>query len=263
MENKIVRFKKKQEEKGKGGSLQGLNNFLYDKNQQISSPRMQAISMNPLPTFQSHPLEQPNSSHHVMLTDYGYPAYQFHGMPSPPQIHAVRSQHKPAPCGFKANLDFSKHPKPAGTASKPLMMTPQEKIEKLRRRQQMQAMLAIQKQREQYNHQIYGAEEAPSLACLPNNQNQDVIRNTAVVEEHAQKFSSSDVSRLAEQEQSQMLSSLDSHSLEAIYYQLQDAMGKVCNFCLFIGCLYYYYYYLKCIIFPIAVGHECSAQHSR
>lgn len=93
----------------------------------------------------------------------------------------------------------------------------------------MQAMLAIQKQREQYNHEISGAEEVPTLACLPNNQNLDVTRNSAVVEEYAQKLSSSDASSLAEQDQCQMLSSsLDGRFIEeAIYYQLQDAMGKL------------------------------------
>ncbi|KAH0454289.1 hypothetical protein IEQ34_016213 [Dendrobium chrysotoxum] len=229
MENQTHRTKKNQEEKGKGGPSQGLNKFLYNENQQISSPKLQASAMNPLPTFQSQPLEQAKSSHHIMLTDFGYPAYQFHGMSLPSQIHAARNQHKPVSSGFKAHLDFSKHSKPVGTASKPLIMTPQEKIEKLRRRQQMQAMLAIQKQREQYNHQISGADEAPSLVCLQNNQNHDVTRNTAVVEEHAQKLLSSDASSLAEQDQSQMISSsLDGRSVEeAIYYQLQDAMGKL------------------------------------
>ncbi|CAL0328748.1 unnamed protein product [Lupinus luteus] len=37
---------------------------------------------------------------------------------------------------------------------KPLTMTPQEKIEKLRRRQQMQAMFAIQKQKQHLGHQV-------------------------------------------------------------------------------------------------------------
>ncbi|XP_047338605.1 protein LNK2 [Impatiens glandulifera] len=37
--------------------------------------------------------------------------------------------------------------------AQPLTMTPQEKIQKLRRRQQMQALLAIQKQQQQYTHQ--------------------------------------------------------------------------------------------------------------
>ncbi|KAE9620901.1 hypothetical protein Lalb_Chr01g0007921 [Lupinus albus] len=39
-------------------------------------------------------------------------------------------------------------------AVKPLTMTPQEKIEKLRRRQQMQAMFAIQKQKQHLGHQV-------------------------------------------------------------------------------------------------------------
>uniref|UniRef100_A0A7N0UCG2 Protein LNK2 n=1 Tax=Kalanchoe fedtschenkoi TaxID=63787 RepID=A0A7N0UCG2_KALFE len=39
---------------------------------------------------------------------------------------------------------------------KPLFMTPQEKIDKLRRRQQMQAMLAIKKQQQELSHQASG-----------------------------------------------------------------------------------------------------------
>ncbi|KAK4744744.1 hypothetical protein SAY87_011056 [Trapa incisa] len=39
------------------------------------------------------------------------------------------------------------------SSDRPPTMTPQEKIEKLRRRQQMRAMLAIQKQQEQFNNQ--------------------------------------------------------------------------------------------------------------
>lgn len=44
--------------------------------------------------------------------------------------------------------------KSAAAPAKSLTMTPQEKIEKLRRRQQMQAMLAIQKQQQQFNQQV-------------------------------------------------------------------------------------------------------------
>ncbi|XP_020598803.1 protein LNK2 isoform X2 [Phalaenopsis equestris] len=219
IENQTFRtMKKKQEEKGKGGSSQAVNNISFNKNQQLSSPRLQASTVNPLSTFQSQPLEQPNTSHPVMLTDYGYPTYQLHGMPFPPQIHPIGN-----------HLNFSKHQKSVVTASKPLGMTPREKIEKLRRRQQMQAMLAIQKQREQYNHQISGADEAPSMAYLQNNQNQGLARATAVGEEHARKLSSSDASSLADQDQSQMISSsLGDRSVEeTIYFQLLDAMGKL------------------------------------
>lgn len=50
----------------------------------------------------------------------------------------------------------------------PLRMTPQEKIEKLRRRQQMQALLAIQKQQQQYSH--HGSlDEHPKIQPEVNN----------------------------------------------------------------------------------------------
>ncbi|KAK7283921.1 hypothetical protein RIF29_13670 [Crotalaria pallida] len=48
---------------------------------------------------------------------------------------------------------------------KPLTMTPQEKIEKLRRRQQMQAMLAIQKQKQQLGHQVPSSSNSVTMNC--------------------------------------------------------------------------------------------------
>ncbi|KAK8942476.1 hypothetical protein KSP39_PZI008994 [Platanthera zijinensis] len=184
--NQILRTRKNEE--AKVGSSQGLKNSL-----QISVP-------NTAQMLQSQSMEQPSSSHHLMLADHGYHAHQFHGLTSPPQFHSGKQQLEPT------YLDFSKHRK-AGAVNKPSTMTPQEKIEKLRRRQQMQAMLAIQKQREQYDHQISGSD----------------------VTEHSQKLPSSDASSVAEQDQSQMISSsLDGHlAEEAIYYQLQDAIRKL------------------------------------
>ena len=48
---------------------------------------------------------------------------------------------------------------------KPLTMTPQEKIEKLRRRQQMQAMLAIQKQQQEFSHQVPSSNKSMNEKC--------------------------------------------------------------------------------------------------
>ncbi|CAN6930068.1 unnamed protein product [Brassica oleracea var. botrytis] len=44
--------------------------------------------------------------------------------------------------------------------ARPSTMTPQEKLEKLRRRQQMQAMLAIQRQQQQFRHQVPVADQS-------------------------------------------------------------------------------------------------------
>ncbi|XP_057455283.1 protein LNK2 isoform X2 [Lotus japonicus] len=48
---------------------------------------------------------------------------------------------------------------------KPQTMTPQEKIEKLRRRQQIQAMLAIQKQQQELSHQVPSTSKSISKKC--------------------------------------------------------------------------------------------------
>ncbi|RID54302.1 hypothetical protein BRARA_G01635 [Brassica rapa] len=45
-------------------------------------------------------------------------------------------------------------------SARPSTMTPQEKLEKLRRRQQMQAMLAIQRQQQQFRHQVPVADQS-------------------------------------------------------------------------------------------------------
>ncbi|WZZ81716.1 hypothetical protein YC2023_102288 [Brassica napus] len=48
-------------------------------------------------------------------------------------------------------------------------MTPQEKLEKLRRKQQMQAVLAIQRQHHQFHHQIPIADQYITLNCCQDN----------------------------------------------------------------------------------------------
>ena len=59
-------------------------------------------------------------------------------------------------------------------SAKPLSMTPQEKIEKLRRRQQMQALLAIQKQQQQFTHQVPCTNHSVIQKSAPENQFQHV-----------------------------------------------------------------------------------------
>ncbi|KAG8051924.1 hypothetical protein GUJ93_ZPchr0001g32612 [Zizania palustris] len=70
-------------------------------------------------------------------------------------IFAAESrQSKPVTTNYRLSIDSPKQSssteKSQDMPSKPLMMTPQEKIEKLRRRQQMQALIAIQQQQQQF-----------------------------------------------------------------------------------------------------------------
>ncbi|KAE8669887.1 hypothetical protein F3Y22_tig00112215pilonHSYRG00222 [Hibiscus syriacus] len=107
-----------------------------------------------------------------------------------------------------------------------LRMTPQEKIEKLRRRQQMQALLAIQKQKQQLTHQV---------PCT----NQSVIQKSTQ-ENHFQHVEGADVEDLntlpsfdrnspLEQDDSSMVSvAIDDYSVEdTVLHQLQEIVAKL------------------------------------
>uniref|UniRef100_A0A7N1A752 Protein LNK2 n=1 Tax=Kalanchoe fedtschenkoi TaxID=63787 RepID=A0A7N1A752_KALFE len=90
-------------------------------------------------------------------------------MQSDPFSEPTQLRHGAVQCGsnqFSVPLNFSHCSsllKTSHAPLKPLFMTPQEKIDKLRRRQQMQAMLAIKKQQQELNHQ---ASETPSMPPL-------------------------------------------------------------------------------------------------
>ncbi|MCD7462339.1 hypothetical protein HAX54_048297 [Datura stramonium] len=74
------------------------------------------------------------------------------------------------PFRYKAPGNSNHFNKSQDASSKSLMMTPQEKIEKLRRRQQLRAMLAIQKQQQQFSYQPAkeGASVEENLSCIPS-----------------------------------------------------------------------------------------------
>jgi hypothetical protein len=92
-------------------------------------------------------------------------------------------------------------------------MTPQEKIEKLRRRQQMQAMLAIQKQQQQLVHQ----------KCSQENQIQHVEGAGPEVEDLS-TLASFDPNSPIEQDDSNTVSlAVNDYSMEdTVLYMLQE-----------------------------------------
>ncbi|KAK8469248.1 hypothetical protein PHAVU_005G029800 [Phaseolus vulgaris] len=106
---------------------------------------------------------------------------------------------------------------------KPQIMTPQEKIEKLRRRQQMQAMIAIQKQRQQLGHQVPSISKSSTQKCLPE------------IQSHLSDGTDEDLRTLPapdppiEQDDSNtMLVAVGNDFMEdTILYQLQDIISKL------------------------------------
>ena len=109
---------------------------------------------------------------------------------------------------------------------KPVTMTPQEKIEKLRRRQQLRAMLAIEKQQQQLSQQIPSTNHS-TIQSSP--QKQKGVADHEV--DDLSTFSSLEPNSPLEQDDSNTISTtIDEYSIEeTILQRLQDVIAKVCS----------------------------------
>lgn len=109
---------------------------------------------------------------------------------------------------------------------KSLTMTPQEKIEKLRRRQQMQAMLAIQKQQQQLGHQVPSTNKSMTQK-YPLEMQSHVFDGADPEVEDLRTLPALDLP--TEQDDSNAVSvATNDHFVEdSILYMLQDIISKV------------------------------------
>ncbi|XP_061352881.1 protein LNK2-like isoform X2 [Gastrolobium bilobum] len=105
-------------------------------------------------------------------------------------------------------------------------MTPQEKIEKLRRRQQMQALLAIQKQQQQLDHQVPSSSKSITQKCPPEIQSH---RSDGTAPEIEDLRALPALDPAAEQDDSNTISvAVDNDFAEdTILYRLQDIISKL------------------------------------
>lgn len=111
---------------------------------------------------------------------------------------------------------------------KSLTMTPQEKIEKLRRRQQMQAMLAIQKQQQQFNNQVSTTSQSISPKCPQEIQSQHIEKADLDSEEIYTLPTLDPKSPLEQDDSNTVSTAVDHHSMEdAILCRLQEIISKV------------------------------------
>ena len=174
-------------------------------------------------------------SNHFIFPGYGYPAYQFPTMPLVSNVQAEDHQIKSPSTSYQTSADSPKHggsnEKCQYIPSRPLRMTPQEKIEKVRRRQQMQALMAIQQQQQQFGHEGSGSDTIVPQAYSTRNKNPDSLGSSIVIDENTNKVFSPEMmpTRHDEVHKSSAISD-DPYIEEKIYYQLQDALGKaICS----------------------------------
>ncbi|KAL3599648.1 hypothetical protein D5086_007566 [Populus alba] len=144
-----------------------------------------------------------------------------YSMPGLSHIQSGDFKHQPLASGYEvSSVSGNANPinKLADCPVKPQRMTPQEKIEKLRRRQQIQAMLAIQKQQQQLVHQ----------KCSQENQIQHVEGADLEVEDLS-TLASFDPNSPIEQDDSNTVSlAVNDYSMEdTVLYRLQDIISKL------------------------------------
>ncbi|CAL4963495.1 unnamed protein product [Urochloa decumbens] len=231
-----VRSRRKQEERQKSKISSDTSGFSHSKVQ--NPPASLQAPMQPVQTPQyalfqdSKNMGQVQHSNQFMFPGYGYPTYPFPTIPLVSNIQAGDHQTKLAATSYQTSADSPKHSssieKSQDIPSRSLRMTPQEKIEKLRRRQQMQALIAIQQQQQQFDQEGSGSDTIVPQAYSARNKNPDSLGNSIVMDENTNKVFSPEMIPTSHDEVHRSSTISDDPFIEEkIYYQFQDALGKL------------------------------------
>ncbi|XP_023637769.1 protein LNK2 isoform X2 [Capsella rubella] len=108
---------------------------------------------------------------------------------------------------------------------RPSTMTPQEKLEKLRRRQQMQAMLAIQRQQQQFSHQVPVVDQS-----ITQNSRQDIslqLVDKTNLQGITTMPSFDPNSSLEQNDSGNFTTAVDNSAEFSVLYRLQDVVAKL------------------------------------
>ncbi|XP_077217708.1 agglutinin-like protein isoform X2 [Tasmannia lanceolata] len=245
-QRKLLKCQKKLEETSKTNSSKntcGSSSPKTNKSQQFMNVNTHASASSAPQSFPSsvlslqrelgrpESLRYLHSSSPCVQTGYQYPSHHFSAMPT--HIHSDWGQSQFVIDSYKCSTDMVKYGTPVQKSpdipSRQQTMTPQEKIEKLRRRQQMQAMLAIQHQQQQFGHQVTCTDHSITQKFPQENPDQDAIAIKTELEENSVKVPILGLNSPVEPDDSSKTSMLvDEHSLEETTFdQLQSAIGKL------------------------------------
>ncbi|XBI17802.1 hypothetical protein VPH35_059759 [Triticum aestivum] len=208
----------------------------FSQNQGHQQPdSLHSLSEPPVQHFQtrqyallhdSKNMEQFQDAIQLAFPGYGYPAYPCPTIPAVSNIQAEGHQTNPKAACYQTSVDplkqSSSTEKPQDMPSRALMMTPQEKIEKLRRRQQQHALRAIQQQQQQFCQEGSGRDTLVPRAYSRRNKNSDSLGSSGIIDENALEQTS------ACRKEIHKNSGIpdDPFIEEKIYYELKDALGK-------------------------------------
>lgn len=156
---------------------------------------------------------------------YGNPRHAYPAMPVMPHIQPKNFKHQQLVPNYNISPANRNPVNQAPQALvKPITMTPQEKIEKLRRRQQQRAMLAIERQQQKLGQQVIPS----TIQGLPQKNLSGGDHET----DDLSTLNSLDTNSTREQDDSTSVSAtIDDYSTEeAVLQRLQNIVNKVILF---------------------------------
>ncbi|CAK7336558.1 unnamed protein product, partial [Dovyalis caffra] len=232
-QKKLLKGRKKLEERGELKSYQDFYGNWTSSGIQASQLTNQSApqimqSSPPSILSQHKQLQGPEQLQYQQISNPFVPPSAYESLTNPysmPVLSHIQSgefKHQPLASGYEVSSVSSGNAnpinKPADCPVKPQRMTPQEKIEKLRRRQQIQAMLAIQKQQQQLVHQ----------KCSQENQ-VPLVEGADLEVDDLSTLASFDPNSPIEQDDSNTISlAVNGYSTkDAILYRLQDIISKL------------------------------------
>jgi hypothetical protein len=239
-----LKTRKKSKIKQEGKDLQ---DFYGNWSSSATSARQFESQLTPS-VLQSSPssiLGQPNQllgpeTYQNIINPYVAPSF-YGNLPAMPMLTQFQSgnlRHQHVLSGYETSAGPLSPLKSYAGSAVPQTMTPQEKIEKLRRRQQMQAMLAIQKQQQVLGHQVPCTSKPVAQICHPQIQSHSSDGTDPKIEDLS-------TLPLIEQDDSNTISLAtdDDFVEETILCRLQDVISKVLLSC------YLLIYALQCNCF--------------
>uniref|UniRef100_A0ACD5VXM0 Uncharacterized protein n=3 Tax=Avena sativa TaxID=4498 RepID=A0ACD5VXM0_AVESA len=226
-----IKSRRKPEERSKSKTSNTTGGFSQG---QHPSDRLHSLSRAPAQHVQTlqytllHDSKYMEQFQHVnqhTFPGYGYPAYPFPTIQLVSNIQAEGHQIIPmaACCGTSVDSlkQSSSTEKLQDIPSRLPMMTPQEKIEKLRRRQQRQALIAIQQQQQQFGQEGSGSSIFVGQAYTPIKNNPD--SSSTIIEENAPQQTSANHEEILRKSEIPD----DSFIKEKIYHELKEALRKL------------------------------------
>ncbi|GMI80319.1 NIGHT LIGHT-INDUCIBLE AND CLOCK-REGULATED GENE 2 [Hibiscus trionum] len=236
-QNKLLKFHKKPEDMGKSKIVQNLygsripsGNLLIqcEKNSATSvvksSPSSVASQQRQLQGSDSLQYQHISNTF-VASSTYGNLTNQYPTIPVLSNIQSREIYHQPLLPSYEVSpVKSNPVNRSAPTAAKSSRMTPQEKIEKLRRRQQMQALLAIKNQQQQFTHQV----PSTNHAVFQNFSQENQFQLAEDVEDLSPLASFDPNSPLEKNDSNTVAVAIDDHSAEdTVLNQLQDIIAKL------------------------------------